>query len=282
VSIAKAPGGADPWVTRNDGSFRATPVSPGRLRAIVRHPAYVEAISAAVSVEPGGEGKVTVVLLAGGRIVGRVRDEKGFAVAGAYVEIAARAGSVARGVRTASDGAFVLAAVPGEVSLALSPPDKPNEVALRIDVSVAEGATKELELVLPSPRPPTKVRVLDDRRYPIRGAQVTISSLDPKAPVKVTAFTDERGEADVQRVSGLHAQLEIQAPGYAVHRALHDALPALVELELAKGIMVTGLIYAPGGRVAFEGATVSLLGEGGVRRTVSDKEGKYLFRDVPR
>ncbi len=281
IAIAKAPGGADPWVTRFDGSFRAAPVPPGRLRAIVRHPAYVEAISAAVAVEPGGEGKVTVVLLAGGRIVGRVRDEKGFAVAGAYIEIAARAGSVARGVRTATDGAFVLAAVPGEVSLALSPPDKPNEVALRIDVEVPEGATKELELVLPSPRPPTKVRVLDDRRYPIKGAQVTISSLDPKSPVKVTSFTDDRGEAEVQRVGGLRAQLEVQAPGYAVHRALHDALPATIDVELAKGITVSGSIYAPGGRVPFAGATVSLLGEGVVRRTVTDKEGKYVFRDVP-
>jgi protocatechuate 3,4-dioxygenase beta subunit len=282
IAFAKAPGGADPWVTRNDGTFRATPVPPGRLRAIVRHPAYVEAISAAVAVEPGGEGKVTVVLLAGGRIVGRVRDEKGFAVAGAYIEIAARAGSTARGVRTATDGVFVLAAVPGEVSLALSPPDKPNEVALRIDVEVAEGTTKELELVLPSPRPATKVRVLDDRRYPIKGAQVTISSLDPKAPVKVTAFTDDRGEAEVQRVAGLHAQLEVQEPGYAVHRTLHDALPTVLEVELAKGIVVTGVIYAPGGRVAFEGATVSLIGEGGVRRAVTDKLGKYAFRDVPR
>lgn len=274
--------GFDPWVTRSDGTFRAFPVPPGRLRAIVRHPAYVEGFSAPFSLEPGGEAKVSVVLAAGGRIVGRVKDEKGFAVAGAYIEIAARAGTAARGVRTASDGAFVLAAVPGEVSLALSPPDRPNEVALRIDVDVPEGGTRELELVLPGPRPPMHVHVIDDRRYPIKGAQVTVSSLDPKAPVKVTAFTDDKGDADVARVSGLEAQLEIQAPGYAPYRVVQKALPASLEVELAVGIVVRGVIYAPGGRVAFANATVSLFGEGGVRRTLSNAQGKFEFKDVPR
>ena len=274
--------GADPWVTRADGTFRATPVPPGRLRAIVRHPAYVEGISAAVAVESGGEGKVTVVLLAGGRIVGTVRDEKGFAVAGAYIEIAARAGSVARGVRTASDGAFVLAAVPGEISLAVSPPDKPNEVALRIDVDVTEGSTKELQLILPAPRGPVKVRVLDDRHYPLKGAQVTIASLDPKSPVKATAFSDERGEADIPRVAGLRAQLEVNAPGFANYRVVHDALAGTIDVELAQGIAVRGVIYAPSGRVPLAGATVALLGEGIVRRTVSDGQGRFAFKDVPR
>lgn len=272
----------DPWVTRGDGTFRAFPVPPGRLRAIVRHPAYVEGFSVPFGLEPGGEAKVSVVLAAGGRIVGRVKDEKGFAVNGAYIEIAARAGTAARGVRTATDGAFVLAAVPGEVSLALSPPDRPNEVALRVDVDVPEGGTKEIELVLPAPRPSLHVRVLDDRRYPIRGAQVTVASLDPKSPVKVTAFTDDKGDAEVQRVGGLEAQLEIQASGFAPHRVLHKSLPTSLEIELAQGIVVRGVVYAPGGRVAAVNATVSLFGEGGVRRTLTNAQGRFEFKDVPR
>jgi len=284
IAIAKLPGvpGADPWVTRADGTFRAFPVPPGRLRAIVRHPAYVEGFSVPFALEAGGEAKVSVVLAAGGRIVGRVKDEKGFAVAGAYVEIAARAGTAARGVRTASDGAFVLAAVPGEVSLALSAPDHPNEVALRIDVDVPEGGSREVELVLPAPRPPLKVRVLDDRRYPIRGAQVTVSSLDPKSPVKATAFTDDKGDAEVPRVGGLESQLEIQASGFAPYRVVHKALPTSLEIELAQGIVVRGVVYGPGGRVAFANATVSLFGEGGVRRTLTNVQGKFEFKDVPR
>ncbi|MGZ6086983.1 MAG: carboxypeptidase regulatory-like domain-containing protein [Polyangiales bacterium] len=280
--IAKAAPGVDPWVTRADGTFRATPVPPGRLRAIVRHPAYVEAISAPVLVEAGGEGSVSVVLSAGGRLSGRVRDEKGFTVAGAFIEVAARAGSTARGVRTASDGTFVLVALPGEVTVTLSPPDRPNEIALRVDVTIPAGGTKELELTLPAPRGSTKVHVIDDRRYPLKGAQVTIASLDPMSPVKTTGFTDDRGDAEIPRVAGLRVQLEVQAFGFALHREIKDPLGTTLEIELAVGIAVKGVVYAPGGRVARAGATVSLFGEGGVRRTLSDAQGRFAFVDVPK
>jgi protocatechuate 3,4-dioxygenase beta subunit len=280
--IAKVAPGVDPWVTRADGTFRATPVPPGRLRAVVRHPAYVEAISAAVLVEAGGEGSVSVVLSSGGRLSGRVRDEKGFTVAGALVEVAASAGSTSRGVRTASDGTFALVALPGDVTVTLSPPDRPNEIALRVDVSIPDGGTKELELTLPAPRASTKVHVIDDRRYPLKGAQVTVSSLDPMSPVKTTAFTDDHGEAEIPRVAGLRAQVEVQAYGFAIHRTLESSLATTLDVELAVGIAVKGVVYAPGGRVARAGATVSLFGEGGVRRTISDAQGKFAFADVPK
>ena len=43
----------EPWVTGQDGTFRATPASPGRVRAIVRSAAYVEAQSEIVTLSPG-------------------------------------------------------------------------------------------------------------------------------------------------------------------------------------------------------------------------------------
>src|SRR5262249_11778872 len=36
--MSSAPRGGDPWVTNSDGTFRAEPVPPGRVHAIVRHP----------------------------------------------------------------------------------------------------------------------------------------------------------------------------------------------------------------------------------------------------
>jgi hypothetical protein len=280
--LGSAPPGFEPWVTRASGEFRAAPVPPGRLRAIARHPAYVEGVSEVVAVDAGGEGRVRIVLLAGGRLVGRVRDDKGFPVAGAWLEVAARAGSLIRGTRSASDGTYALAAVPGEVTLSLSSPDRPNEVALRVDVQIAEGATKELDLVLPSPRPPSRIRVLDDRRYPVRGAQVTISSLDPQSPVKATGFTDERGEAEIARVAGLRVQLEVKAPKFAVARRIEEALAAELTVELVPGLIVRGTILAPGGRTGVVGATVALLAESGVRRTTTAEGGTFSFADVPR
>src|SRR6478735_10637127 len=96
-------------------------------------------------------------------------------------------------------------ALPGDVTVTLSPPDRPNEIAVRVDVTIPDGGTKEIELTLPAPRANTKVHVVDDRRYPLKGAQVTVSSLDPMAPIKTTAFTDDHGEAEIPRVAGLRA-----------------------------------------------------------------------------
>jgi len=272
----------EPWVTRFDGTFRATPVPAGKLRAIVRHPAYVEAISAPVDVAPGGEAKVSVVLAAGGRLVGTVKDEKGYAVAGAWVEITARTGSLARGVRTATDGTFAIAAVPGEVTLTVAPADRPNDVALRTEVTVPEGDTTTVDLVLPAPRPACVVRVIDDRRYPLKSAQVTIASLDPTAPIKRTGFTDARGEVEIPRVAGLRVQVEVRATGHATTRLVQASLPASLEVELAAGFVAYGVVMAPGGRVALAGATVTLAAEDGVRRTLTGKDGKFRFADVPR
>ncbi len=272
----------DPWVTRFDGTFRATPVPAGKLRAIVRHPAYVEGISAPVDLAPGGEAKVSVVLAAGGRLVGTVKDEKGYAVAGAWIEVTARAGSLARGVRTATDGTFAIAAVPGEVTITLAPADRPNDVALRTEVTVPEGETTTVDLVLPAPRPACVVRVIDDRRYPLKGAQVTIASLDPAAPIKRTGFTDARGEVEIPRVSGLRVQVEVRASGHATTRLVQASLPASLEVELAAGFVAHGVVMAPGGRVALAGATVTLAAEDGVRRTLTGKDGKFQFADVPR
>ncbi|HXN34172.1 MAG TPA: hypothetical protein VN894_20060, partial [Polyangiaceae bacterium] len=64
----------EPWVTRADGTFRASPASPGRLRAIVRHPQFVEAQSEPVTLAPGGEVEVEIVMHGGGALEGRVVD----------------------------------------------------------------------------------------------------------------------------------------------------------------------------------------------------------------
>src|SRR5690606_38150776 len=46
------------WVTGFDGTFSASPVPPGRVRALVRHPEYVEGVSRPVTLAPGGEARV--------------------------------------------------------------------------------------------------------------------------------------------------------------------------------------------------------------------------------
>ena len=103
----------EPWVTRDDGTFRAFPIPPGRVRAIVRHPAYIEGVSSLITVTSGGEAEVHVVLRGGGSLEGRVLDERRVPLGGVRVEIASTKGSLARSTHTADDGTFAFAAVPG-------------------------------------------------------------------------------------------------------------------------------------------------------------------------
>jgi hypothetical protein len=100
----------EPWVTRFDGTFRVRPVTPGRVRALVRHPAYVEGLSEAVTLAPGGEGHVQVTLYAGGSLEGRVVDENKRPVGGARIDLVALRGTLERSTVTADDGTFAFAA----------------------------------------------------------------------------------------------------------------------------------------------------------------------------
>ena len=52
----------EPWVSNRDGNFSVGPVTPGRVRAIVRHPGYVEGSSDLVTLAAGGIAHVHVVL----------------------------------------------------------------------------------------------------------------------------------------------------------------------------------------------------------------------------
>src|SRR5262249_17832563 len=106
---------AEPWVSGRDGTFTATPVTPGRVRAVVHHPQYVEVMSDVVRIESGKESRVDIVLQRGGILEGRVLDARGRAVAGAHVTAIATQGSLEHMTRTGSDGSFAFAALPEAV-----------------------------------------------------------------------------------------------------------------------------------------------------------------------
>ena len=158
----------EPWVTRSDGTYRAYPASPGRVRVLVHHPQYIDAVSDTVSLAPGGTVKLDVVMRAGGTLEGRVLDAGGKPVEGSRVVLAAARGGLERVARTASDGTFGFAAVPADVVLLVSPDDDGSPVEMRAQVSVPEGGKRSVTLQLPVARDPLPVLVRDDRGYPWR------------------------------------------------------------------------------------------------------------------
>lgn len=264
----------EPWVTRNDGTFRAAPASPGRIRALVRHPQFVETVSDAVTLTTGGEATVDVVMHAGGWLEGRVVDAAGHTVAGARVQVAATRGSFERSTKTASDGTFVFASVPGTVVVSVFRDDDAMQPAARELVKVPEREKKSITLTLPDARPALPATVKDDRGYAIDAAQITAHSLDPATPLRATAFTDARGEAQLAGAQGLPLRVEVSAPGQSPKVITTEASIERLDVVLRPAEKATGEVRTSRGDPVAD-ADVVLYTELGARRARTDANGAY-------
>jgi hypothetical protein len=279
-SSFSAPTASEPWVTAFDGTFRARPIPPGRVRALVRQAEYVETTSELVTLAPGGEGTVHVVLHSGGTIEGTVVDDSGVPVAGARVEVSAMQGTLSRTTTSADDGTFAFAGIPTEVQVTLARPDEPFRAVVRRQITVPDGEKLEVSLVLPAPREPIEVSVEDDSGQPVKMAQITALSLDPEQLLRFTDFSDDAGRAKIRDAAGLALRIVIEAPGFARFTEQLDKAPSTIKVELSRGVLVEGHVTAVRGRSDVAGATVELLSEGHRRAAVTDALGVYQFAEV--
>lgn len=271
----------EPWLTDYEGEFRAHPVPPGRVRALVRHPSYVEGLSEEVVLGPGGEARVKVVLSPGAEIEGRVVDENDRPVPLARVTVAATRGSFERSAYAQDDGTFGFAAVPAEVTLRLARPTDPTRYVLEQTLRLEAGERRELELVLPAEREPVTVQVLDGNDRAVELAQVQFTSVDPKVPVRITRFTDSTGRVDFEDLEGLPLRVLVSAPGYLPFQRQFKATPEELDVVLQRGVAVEGRITAVRGRRDVPSARVTLVA--GAHRDIAytDGAGRYRFDTVP-
>ena len=270
---------AAPWVTGADGTFRASPASPGRVGVVVRHPQYVEAQSELVTLAPGGEAHVEVVMHEGGALEGRVVDARGRPIESARVVVSATRGSLERSTRTASDGSFVFVALPEAVlvSASASDGDTPD---VRTTVAVPEGGRKELTIALPEARDALPVAVVDASGWPVEAAQVSASSLSPESVLRTTAFTDGHGDASLRRARGLPLRVEVRAPSHAPRVVTADGSEESLRVELAPAERATGEVAAERGRAPIAGATVTLYTDLGARRARTDAAGGFALAEL--
>lgn len=272
--------GGEPWVTRGDGTFRCDPIPPGRVHAIVRHPGYVETVSEAVSLRSGGEASVHVVLRQGGWIEGRVLEEDRTPVRGARVELAATHGSVEKVTYAADDGTFTFAAAPDEVLLSVSRPDAPGDVVTRVTVGVPDRDRARVEILLPRPREPVSLRVVDDRGYPIDRVELRSVSLELADPLRRTLFTDDHGEATLPGAAGLPLRFTLVRPGKSPLVQVVESAPPKLTLTMIEGIEGHGTVTAREGRDWVEGVELTLYTPAGARHVRTDAEGAYTVKDL--
>jgi hypothetical protein len=279
-ALAAAPPPVVPdWVTRSDGRFTANPVTPGRVRAVARHPDYVEGVSALVALGPGGEAEVKIVMLAGGTLAGRVRDDRGIPVEGAEIEVASNRTSLVRVLLTKADGSFELTGIPSDVVVSLRRSPSERRVVLRKTIEVPEGKRTELELEMPKVRDPVRVLVTGNGE-PVELAEVTVLSLDPDVPLRETLFTDSDGVAEILDARGLELRLVAEAPGFPRRALVLAEAPESVPLALEQGVIVEGTVTSGRGRSWVDGARVALVSDGNRRVTLTDAEGRFRIADV--
>jgi hypothetical protein len=252
------------------------------VRALVRHPDFVEGVSDAVALAPGAEAHVKVTLLRGGSLEGRLRDERDNPVEGAEIEIVAERGTFQRATVTASDGSFAFSALPREVIVNVRRAENPTRVAKRIPLSVDEGKKQTLDITLPALREPIVITVLDDEGQGLELAEVNVLSLEPASPLRSTGFSDGQGRVEVADALGLSLRVSVQAPGFARQVLVVNASEARAsfELKLSRGALVRGRVTALRGRRGVAGAFVTLSSQGLRKTTTSNADGDYQLQDV--
>jgi hypothetical protein len=270
----------EPWVTRADGTFRLDPIPPGRVHLIVRHPAYVEAISDAMTVKSGAVSTAHVVLRQGGWIEGRVIEEDRTPARGARIELADTHGALERVAYAADDGTFTFAAAPAEVLLSISRPDAPGDVVFRAVVTVPERDRREVEIILPPPREKVALRVTDDRGYPVDRVEVRCVSLDLADPLRRTIFTDKDGEADLPGAAGLPIRFTLLRPGKAPLVQVVDRAPPKLTLTMDEGIEGRGQVTARDGRDRVANVDLTLFTTSGPRHARTDADGLFTVPDL--
>jgi hypothetical protein len=246
----------------------------------VHHPQYVEAQSDVVTLLPGGEAQVDVVMHEGGSLEGRVLDARDRPVEGARVVVSAMRGTLERATRSASDGTFAFASLPDEVSLTAGLESDDEQPDVRMSVSVPEGGKKEVVVRLPEPRGALSLTVVDERDHGVDAAQVSASSLSADAPLRTTAFTDRRGETALKRARGIPLRIEVSAPGHAPKIVSTQGDEPEVRIALSPAESATGEVVASRGRDAVADAEVTLYTDLGVRRTRTDTAGAFALGDL--
>jgi hypothetical protein len=279
-SLGPSAGDAQPWVTGADGTFRASPATPGRVRIVARHPQYVEAQSEVVTLAPGGEATVDLVMHEGGVLLGRVFDARDRPAAGARVFVAATRGTMERSTRAASDGTFVFAALPDAVSLGASAGDDDDATEVRMAVTIPEGGRQEVTIHLPPSRDPLPVVVVDERGRPVDAAQISAVSLAPDTPLRLTAFSDARGEAQIRGGKGLPLRVEVRAPAHAPRVVAADESTEALRVELVPAETATGQVREDRGGGGIAAAEVTLYTDVGTRRATTDRDGSFSLGEL--
>jgi len=274
---AAAPLGGEMLTTDESVRFGVSEVPPGKVLVLGRHPDHMDGRSQVVTLEPGGVAQVEVRLGSGRPLRGRVLDHRGFPATDARVTAAGIGFDRQFGVEP--DGTFFLAAAPEQVRLRIGRAQNPLSVLL--DHTVAkEERDQEVRIELPPPREASRVLCVTERGDPVPLAQVSVLSIERSAPLRLTRFTSQTGQLELDGVRGLRVRVEVSAPSF-VSRSFELKLSEELRVVLQKAIDAAGRVTAVRGRHPAVGAEVSYSAGEVERRAITGELGEYRLSDIP-
>ena len=218
---------ASPLASNGVGRFTLSALPGGRLVVIATHPDFIDGRSDEIRLAPEGAAEVRVVLRRGLSVRGRVRDERGLAIAGAELW----------------KGGELIAFTDGGGQFDLRRLGGPDEVEVRARGHLPTRRTidpaidQDLELRLSPAAGRVRGVVVDERGFPVAGARVTLEA----GAFRGEAVSDRRGEF---AISGT-------PEGRLTLRALHGEHPTATAPEVMAGDDVR-VVLSPGAGVEGE------------------------------
>lgn len=278
IPLAEAlPLGGEMLTTDDKGFFGVSEVPPGKVLVLARHPDHMDGRSEAVTLGPGGTARVEVTLGTGRPLRGRVLDHRGFPASDARITVSGKRYDRQLGV--APDGTFFLAAAPEAVRLRIGRAARPLSAIVDRLVEAKER-DQEVTVELPAPREASRIVCQDERGEPIALAQVSALSTEATTPLKLTRFTSQTGELELDDTRGLSVRLEVSAPGF-VTRSRDVILAAEQKVVLKRAVRASGRVTAVRGRQPAAGAEVSYVAGDVERKALTNDLGEYRLTDVP-
>ena len=268
--------------TGADGRFELMDLLPGRLQVLAEHDEAGFTETAPFYLRPGGTlHDLTIELVAGGTILGRVTDASGRGLAGASVRLSASGQGRPRTTESDEEGGFIFEGVPpgrAKVSAKLTgwelSASAIAEVEIDADVEVALKM-REVDGILGL--------VLTPDGEPAAYAAISMRSPDGRWQRRAVARSDRQGRFVLPAVRDLPIALRAShsehGPSEVVEVTRFDAEPVL---NLSPGGRIVGRVVDEDGRPvrAFTLIARAEGSGGGKRRQVRHGEGKFELRSM--
>jgi protocatechuate 3,4-dioxygenase beta subunit len=221
-------------VTRPDGTFSIVGLRPGTYDLDVLHEDYAPAQVGPFQVGAAKTRSIPeITLQRGAELAGRVVDARGSGLEGIPVELRSTKERIPRLAVTSSDGSFTFRGVRGNVSVTALPYELPPA---RATIDVEDDALVRVELELSSGLRTLRGRVVDESGFGVSGALLTVSSNNPKTPVRRSTKSDQDGSFSVPALPEPPYSLRAEHPSFSSTR-----LSEILRLDDIRVVMTAGV-----------------------------------------